>query len=107
MPCGCDEKSSTEEYNKLLNNPYYIKPEPGIWVFVINSGTPIESSISYSNFTIPEDYAAPGISHWLGRPINWSLCDWQTTFSDPMWTGIPTYIQLINFFFGPTRIPIS
>ncbi len=93
----------------LMQRRFIIRPEPGVWVFDILDGNGTE--ITVNNNTVPNTYVR-GISQWTRKDqdtlnINWYLCDWQVTFSNPLYMGIPTHQQLIEFFFGPTRIPIA
>ena len=87
----------------LMRFPFYIRPQKGIWECVISGN---KGSITFSNCTVPEIYKEHLITSWNGTPMNLALCNWQTTFSDPLYTGIPTHQELIDFLYGPTRIPM-
>lgn len=87
----------------LLRYPYYIRPQKGVWECVVSGN---KGSFTFSNCTVPEVYQEHVITTWNSIPMNLALCNWQTTFSDPFYTGIPSHIDLINFLFGPSRIPM-
>lgn len=90
----------------LSRYPFYMYPKPGVWVCALTG--PLEDiKVVFPNYIAPEKCDRRSISLWYGRLVNWYLCDWKTTFSDPGYTGIPSIEDIISFLFGPDRIPLT
>jgi hypothetical protein len=91
--------------SSLLNRfPYTITPTTGGWVFNVTDG--LDSKIVMDNCSVPQTYGPFGIATWNDIAMNLYLCDWKVTFSNPFYVGIPTHQELVEFLYGPTRIPL-
>lgn len=79
--------------------PFVIIPAPGVWIFQ-NVG-PVKMERAFDNCTLPSSWYPPHNAVWDSYVINWSLCDWITSFGRPD-TTIPTTDEVIAYLTGPT-----
>lgn len=91
-------------YNRILaERPYTILADTGVWIF--RPASPVaETSIVFSNCSLPDTFFGSIMGEWKGYLINWSLCDWITSFGRAD-SSIPTPDEILDYLTGPTRIP--
>ncbi len=90
----------------LTKYPFTIVAAKGIWRCIVSVGVDHIQELDFNNCTVPNVYEYGFLVNWNGIPMNLALCDWKTTFSDPFYTGVPTHSELVEFLYGPTRIPM-
>lgn len=82
--------------NFLLFEPYIITGFPGYYLFT--SKVDSTNQYQFSNTTLPDKYTVRGIAVWNSTTVNFSICDWVTSFGAannnlPTPTQIDTYLQ--------------
>jgi hypothetical protein len=82
--------------NFLLFEPFIVKGFPGY--YLLESKVIPSNQYQYPNITLPEKYSGKGLSTWQNTTVNWSNCDFVTSFGAannnlPTPTQIDTYLQ--------------
>jgi len=76
---------------------YLIKGEPGIFVIVSEEHPHLQ--IQFPNSVFPTQYSAGGLAYWNNYLIQFTLCDWVTSFGAPN-NNLPTPDQINAYLLG-------
>lgn len=93
--------STQEAILFLKTTPFIVSAIPGFFVCT-NKDDPT-NVVVFGSCTLPDIFASAAYGSWSGIPVNWSMCDFFSSFGVPN-SPIPTPSQLFSLLQG-IRIP--
>lgn len=80
--------------NFLIYEPFTVVGFPGY--YLLQSKLESTNQYQFENYSLPDKYCGRGLSTWQGTTVNWSNCDFVTSFGAPN-NNLPSPTQIDTY----------